>query len=154
MSKKCSFNRFLIASLLTIPLLMQVALAAKPIYSGGKDRAAIRGYDPVAYFLVNEAVRGNKEISLQYKGATWFFASEGNRALFEQSPEKYAPQYGGYCAYAIARNNTASSKPEFFIIHNDKLYLNYSKSVYKRWLQDKQGYINEADQNWPSVIDK
>jgi len=130
------------------------AFAAKPVYSDRRARAAIRGYDAVAYFTQNQPVQGNKEISFKHKGAKWLFSSQENLDKFKADPEKYMPQYGGYCAYAVANGSTASSKPEFFTIHNDKLYLNYSKSVYKKWLKDKDGYIKEANSEWPEIIQK
>lgn len=135
-------------------LLSTFAYAAKPIYSGGKDRAAIRGYDPVAYFVENKPVKGSKDFTLEYNGAKWLFSSQENLDLFKANPEKYSPQYGGYCAYAVAQGTTASIKPEFFTIEDNKLYLNYSKSVYKRWTKDKSDYIEGANENWPEVLDK
>lgn len=128
--------------------------AVDPIYEGGSPRAAIRGYDTVAYFSENRPVKGSKEHTTEYKGATWHFSSEKNLQTFLQAPEKYAPQYGGYCAYAVARNTTASIKPEFFTIHDGKLYLNYNKGVQKRWLKDKSGYIKKADRHWPELLEK
>jgi len=147
-------SSFIFISLMFVILLMNSAYEIKPIYSGGKERAAIRGYDPVAYFTENEAIEGNKDISFDYEGATWFFSSEVNRELFEENPIKYAPQYGGYCAYAVSRGSSASSKPEYFTVYEDKLYLNYSKSVYKKWLKDKDKYIDKADSNWPAILAK
>lgn len=130
------------------------AQAAKPIYSGGKERAAARGYDVVAYFTENKPLKGIAEFELQHAEVKWLFSSQENLELFKKDPEKYMPQYGGYCAYAVARGSTASSKPEYFTIHDDKLYLNYSKSVYKRWIKDKDKYISDASKNWPAVLDK
>ncbi len=141
-------------NVITVFLIINQAYAIKPIYSGGSDRAAIRGYDTVAYFTENKAVPGNKEISFEHLGTTWFFSTEANRAEFEQDPEKYMPQYGGYCAYAVARGSSASSKPEYFTLHEGKLYLNFSKSVYNKWLKDKEDYIEDADDKWPSVLSK
>ncbi|MBX2847773.1 MAG: YHS domain-containing protein [Acidiferrobacterales bacterium] len=143
-------------NILTIAISILIsgsAIAAKPIYSGGKERAAIRGYDPVAYFTENEPVKGSAEFVFEHKGAKWMFSSAQNLELFKSNPEKYSPQFGGYCAYAVSRNTTASIKPEYFTIHNDKLYLNYSKSVNKRWLKDKEKYIDQAESNWPNVLD-
>jgi len=135
-------------------LLLSVAEAAKPItYSGGRERAAIRGYDAVAYFTENKPVKGSKEFTFEYQGAKWLFASQANLDLFESTPEKYAPQFGGYCAYAVARGSTASIKPKFFTIYEDKLYLNYSESVYKKWIKDKDDYIKKANNEWPKVIE-
>ena len=127
--------------------------AAKPIYSGGRDRAAIRGYDPVAYFTENAPTKGSADFTFQHKGAKWMFANNENLELFKANPEKYAPQFGGYCAYAVARDTTASIKPQYFTIVDDKLYLNYSKSVYKRWSADRDKLIEQADANWPKVLE-
>lgn len=133
-------------------LVMDSAFAVKPIYSGGRDRAAIRGYDPVAYFTENKPVKGSKDFSLTHNGAKWFFSSQENLETFKANTDKYTPQYGGYCAYAVSSGSTASIKPEYFTIHDDKLYLNYSKSVYKKWSKDKDDYIQEADANWPKIL--
>jgi len=134
-------------------LFSVIAQAAKPIYSGGKERAAIRGYDPVAYFVERRPVKGLAEFSFEYEGAKWMFSSQQNLDSFKNNPKKYTPQYGGYCAYAVARGTTASIKPEFFTIQDDKLYLNYSKSVYKRWTKGKDDYIQSANKNWPKVLE-
>ena len=149
-----STSPLLIAAMMILLIVSEAALAIKPIYSGGRDRAAIKGYDPVAYFTENKPVKGSKEISLEYKGAKWLFSSEENRNLFVANPEKYEPQFGGYCAYAVSQNTTASIKPNYFTIHEGKLYLNFSKSVNKRWLKDRDGYIEEAEKNWPVLRDK
>jgi len=148
-----TFVRFLLVSaLLATTLFTSIAQAAKPIYSGGRERAAIRGYDPVAYFTDNEPIKGSKEFTVENEGATWMFSSAKNRDLFKANPDKYKPQFGGYCAYAVSRNTTASIKPEYFTIHDDKLYLNYSKPVYKRWMKDKEGFIKKAEANWPNLL--
>ena len=130
------------------------SFAVKPVYTGGAKKAAIRGYDTVAYFTEEKAVKGNEEITYEHLGATWFFSSEDNKQLFIENPEKYMPQYGGYCAYAVSRKKSASSKPDYFTIHDGKLYLNYSSSVYKRWIKDPDGYISSADENWSYVLAK
>ena len=147
-------KRFAITLMLVSILASAIANAAKPVYSGGRDRAAIRGYDPVAYFTQGQPVMGSKEFILTHKGAKWMFSSQANLETFKGDPDKYMPQYGGYCAYAVSNGSTASSKPEFFTVHEGKLYLNYSKSVYKKWLKDKSGYIDSADKEWPEIIKK
>jgi YHS domain-containing protein len=129
------------------------AIAVDPIYTGGSAKAAIKGYDTVAYFTLGEAVKGKKELSHEYLGASWWFSSEEHRQLFIASPEKYAPQYGGYCAYAVSRNTTASIKPKVFNIHEGKLYLNYNKGVQKRWLKNKNERIEDADDYWPQLLE-
>ena len=133
-------------------LVSQYSFAIDPVYTGGTANAAIKGYDPVAYFTQNKAVKGSKQHSAKYQGATWHFSSVENRRLFTANPEKYAPQYGGYCAYAVSRNTTASIRPNLFTIVNDKLYLNYSKVVQRRWQKDKPKYIKQADKHWPGLV--
>ena len=85
-------------------------------------------------------------------GATWRFSTEANRDAFAANPEKYAPQYGGYCAYAVSEGYTASTTPEAWKIVDGKLYLNYSKDVQKIWEQDIPGRIANGDKNWPKVL--
>ncbi|MFT5709222.1 MAG: hypothetical protein ACI9ES_003530 [Oceanospirillaceae bacterium] len=112
------------------------------------ENGLLEGYDPVAYFLENQAVLGDKQFSLLSKEGTWYFSSADNKQLFSQNPDKYKPQYGGYCAYAMTFGLVVSSDPHAFSIINDKLYLNYSLSVREKWLKKKEQYIVEADDNW------
>lgn len=152
---KNSLSAFISTIMLIVSITIVSAVhAAKPVYSGGRDRAAIRGYDPVSYFTQGKPVKGLKEFALEHNGAKWLFSSEGNLTLFKNNPDKYSPQYGGYCAYAVSKGSTASIKPEFFTIHDNKLYLNYSKSVFKKWNKDKDDYIEDANQEWPGLVDK
>ena len=116
-----------------------------------EDGVAIRGYDPVAYFDQGEPVEGSAEHSLEWQGVTWHFASADHRSTFEQNPQKYAPAYGGYCAYAVAKDQLASVDPTAWKIVDGKLYLNYSKSVQDKWEQDIPGYIETAEMNWPDL---
>ena len=143
-------KRFLggLALLLIVPL----AMAGKPPVFSTSD-GAIRGYDPVAYFTAGEPTRGSDEFTAEWQGATYRFASAENQAKFKADPEAYAPQYGGYCAYAVSYGSTASTDPEAWKIVDGKLYLNYSKSVQKRWEKDVPGFISKADANWPRVLD-
>lgn len=140
---------FMAAALLF--LASSAANALEPVFSA--DGAAIRGYDPVAYFTQEEPVEGSPEFTFDYLGATWRFASAENRDLFAADPKKYAPQYGGYCAWAVANNYTASIDPHAWSIKDDKLYLNFSKFVRARWALDKSGNIVKADKNWPGLRD-
>ena len=130
------------------------AYAVDPTYTALFSNKAIKGYDTVAYFTENKPVEGSEEFSVDYKGAQWLFSNAENLELFKADPEKYAPQYGGYCAYAVAKGSTASIKPELFTIHNGKLYLNYSDSINDKWRSDIDGYIEAADNNWPDIVDK
>lgn len=126
--------------------------ALDPTYTALFSDKAIRGYDTVAYFTEGKPVEGKSEFTTQYKEATWQFSSQKNLDLFLSNPDKYAPQYGGYCAYAVSQGQTASIKPELFTIHDGKLYLNYSQSINQRWLKNKEAFIVDADQNWPKLL--
>lgn len=116
------------------------------------DDGAIRGYDPVAYFTESRPVKGNPQITHHHNGGTYSFASEQNRALFEADPARYAPQYGGYCAYAMSKGFVVSIDPKAWHIHNDKLYLNYSLGVRKTFLKKRDEYIAKADVNWAEKL--
>ena len=136
---------------LVLGIFVPLAFAGNPPTFATGD-GAIRGYDPVAYFTLGEATEGKAEFSSQWQGATWRFASADNLARFESDPERYAPQYGGYCAYAVSQGYTASIDPDAWSIVDGKLYLNYSSGVKRRWEKDVPGHIGAADKNWPEVL--
>ncbi|MEM8935077.1 MAG: YHS domain-containing (seleno)protein [Pseudomonadota bacterium] len=141
----------------TIALLFvsaTTALAGKPeVFTPRFSSLAVSGYDAVAYFEQGEAVKGSNAFSYDYNGATWRFSSAENLDAFQSDPEAYAPQYGGYCAWAVSQNYTASADPKSWAIHNGKLYLNYNDDVQADWMEDPDGFIALADANWPSVLD-
>jgi YHS domain-containing protein len=116
-----------------------------------RNGLAIDGYDPVAYATEKKPVKGSPEFRADYHGATFQFASAAHRDTFAANPEKYAPQYGGYCAYGMAKGYKAAIDPAAFTVVGDKLYLNYSETVRSQWLSDVPGYIRRADANWPDV---
>jgi len=120
-----------------------------PIFS--TQAGAIRGYDPVAYFKLNKPVKGKANLSYEWQGATWHFSNQANLDAFKADPEKYAPQYGGYCAYGVAQGYTPETDPYAYKVVDGKLYLNLSKVVLKRWQEDIPGYIKDANQNWPEL---
>ena len=122
------------------------------IYTGYFSSLAVGGYDPVAYFKVGKPVEGKAQFTTEYKGATWRFSSEENLNAFKADPAAYAPQYGGYCAWAVSQGYTASGDPNVWAIVNNKLYLNYDKSVQAKWEKDIPGFIAKADKNWPGVL--
>ncbi|WP_193171224.1 YHS domain-containing (seleno)protein [Nisaea nitritireducens] len=124
-----------------------------PVYTGFLSNLAVNGYDPVAYFLEGRPVEGKADYTLDYMGAEWRFASAENREAFRQDPERYAPQYGGYCAWAVAQGSTAKGDPMNWRIVNGKLYLNYNADIQTRWERDISGNIQSADQNWPRIIE-
>ena len=117
-----------------------------------REQLAIGGYDPVAYFTEQKPVKGSPEFQSVYRGSTFQFASAAHREAFAAEPEKYVPQYGGYCAYGMAKGYKAKIDPEAFSLIHGRLYLNYSDAVRTRWLSDVPGYIRQADANWPTVM--
>ncbi|GAB5439579.1 hypothetical protein TRM7615_00908 [Falsiruegeria mediterranea M17] len=116
------------------------------------DGAAIDGYDTVSYFMGDAPMRGNPEIAVMWKGAVWYFSSHENREAFEANPHAYAPQFGGYCAYAVSRGYTVGTDPMVWQIVDDKLYLVHSSSIEKMWERDVQGNIAMAEDHWPQVL--
>ena len=134
-------------------LLSSVSEAAEPEIFTGRSNLALKGYDTVAYFEQGEAVKGNKDLSSEHKGATWTFSSTSNKALFDANPEGYMPQYGGYCAWAMAQGNVVKSNPKVWYIEDGLLYLNVSKGIQKKWLANMAEFIEQADANWPGALE-
>lgn len=112
---------------------------------------AIRGYDPVAYFLDGRPVRGQAAFVHAWGGTTWRFASAANRDRFAADPSAFAPQYGGFCAFAVSEGYDAPIDPNAWKIVDGKLYLNYDRGVQRRWEADIPGRIAKADANWPAL---
>lgn len=140
--------RFL-SFLFAASLLVAARADAAEVFS--TDAGAIRGYDVVAYFSEGRAVRGSPDIHHEWRGARWHFDSEAHREAFAADPERYAPQYGGFCAYGTANGYQVSTSPEAFAIEDGKLYLNYNAAVQRTWNQDRTGHIRAADANWPKL---
>jgi hypothetical protein len=122
---------------------------AEPVNATGG--VAIGGYDAVAYFTDSLPVRGLRRHRQLWNGATWLFASEQHRAAFAGDPERYAPRYGGFCAYGVARDAKVTIDPTAWSIVDGRLYLNYDNAVRSEWLKDPTGYIEAADGNWPHL---
>lgn len=112
---------------------------------------AVNGYDVVAYFKENKPVKGDKKFEYRWKDASWYFASEANLNEFKMAPEKYAPQYGGYCAFGTANGKKAKTEPETWAIVDGKLYLNFDDDVKEKWMKDQHNFIQAADRNWSEV---
>ena len=153
-----SFLRhFLMLALLAISF---GASAAKPVntlknsFFATETDTAINGYDSVAYFTQNAPVKGLDANTFEYKGAKWKFASQSNFELFKNNPEKYAPQYGGYCAYGVANDNLVKVDPNQFTVLEGKLYLNFDAAIQKDWLKDKTGFIRKADAKFLQLLAK
>lgn len=143
---------------LLLLLVSGSVLAGDAIYTGYFSNKALDGYDTVAYFTEGKPVKGNSAYITEYKGADWYFSSKQNRDLFVSHPEKYAPQYGGFCAWAVAaKNDRAPGDPLQWTIvkgsdNTPKLYLNYDKTIKQRWEQDIAGFIVKGDKNWPILL--
>ncbi|MFT7177557.1 MAG: YHS domain-containing protein [Halioglobus sp.] len=113
---------------------------------------AIEGFDTVAYHLADTAVQGQSDYATQWNGATWWFSSQTNRQLFIAEPEKYAPAYGGWCAYGVAEGYAAETDPvNGWTIHEGRLYLNWDAEVSADWRTDKAGYLKKSEPNWSTV---
>ncbi len=138
----------------TAALAAPPANTIKPGLFGGRSDTAIQGYDPVAYFMDGKPVKGQDKLAFEYLGAKWKFASQAHLDLFKADPEKYAPQYGGYCAYGVAQDALVSIEPDKFKIINGKLYLNYDQEVQAKWLKDEAGYIKQADAKFQALLKK
>ena len=127
------------------------AFAASPMVFS-RDGLAIGGTDPVAYFRDAAPVQGRADFALMWHGATWAFASAENMESFEMNPEAFAPQFGGYCAYALAQGALAPTVPEAWTIYQDRLYLNYSLPVRAEWAVDIPRMLTLATPHWPTIL--
>ncbi|MBD1575759.1 YHS domain-containing protein [Vibrio sp. S11_S32] len=132
----------------------QVMAASDAIYTTHFSDKALKGYDTVAYFTQGKAVQGSKQFKTTYQGAVWWFSSKKNLTAFKTQPEKYAPQYGGYCAWALgADNSLAPGSPLQWTIYNKKLYINYDKNIQDKFLVNMEDLIESADQRWPKILE-
>jgi YHS domain-containing protein len=118
------------------------------------DGIALKGYDAVAFFTQAKAVKGSADYSFEWNGAKWLFSSKADLESFKGSPEKYAPQYGGYCAYGTAEGHKAPTQADTWSIIDNKLYFNYNKKVKELWTKDRSALIDSANRNWVLLKDK
>jgi YHS domain-containing protein len=137
-----------------VTFLLALAFSVQAQNNVDSSGLALKGYDPVAYFSEGKPVPGKPEFTARHEGATYRFASAANRDAFAAAPGKYAPQYGGYCAFGMASGYKAPIEPDAWTIVDGKLYLNYNQSVRSRWSADIPGFIRKAEANWPSVRSK
>ena len=138
--------------LFLVVLFVSTSQAADPVYQNGG--VAVGGFDVVSYHRMQNPVEGSSDLTHEWQGVTWRFADETNLRLFQGDPEKFAPKYGGYCAYALARGALAPTDPEAWTIYHGKLYLNFSKAVREKWLADVANHVATADNNWPAILDE
>jgi YHS domain-containing protein len=135
------------------------AMAAEPPINTLKDSffssrtdTAINGYDTVAYITLNKPVKGLDNLAYEWMGAKWRFSTQAHLDLFKANPEKYAPQYGGYCAYGVSKGQLVKVQPEQFTVRDGKLYLNYDAEVQATWKKDIPGYIKLADDRFSALL--
>ena len=146
-------HRSILAVGIATGLLTAAASAGTLVDPVNKNRngLALKGYDPVAYFKHDKPVKGSAEITHDWMGATWRFASAENRDAFAADPAQYAPQFGGYCSWAVSQGYTADIDPEAWRIVEGQLHLNYNKKVQRKWEQDVSTRIQKANRNWPNL---
>ena len=156
MSKLSLSRRHVLSGLIAVPvgatLLTRPAFAANPpVYA--EDGIAWDGHDLVAFFTNGAPTPGVAEFSLDYEGATVLFSSAETRDMFADDPARYAPQFGGYCAYAASKGYIAPTVPEAWTVYEGKLYLNFSLRARELWSQDIPGNIAKGNANWPGILD-
>jgi YHS domain-containing protein len=140
---------FKILSILILTWLISCNSSTSEIYQ--VNNYAIDGYDVVAFHTHQKPIKGNKEFSFHWKDANWLFVNQTNLDKFIKEPERYAPQYGGYCAYGMSQGYKASTEADTWTILDHKLYFNYNQDVKKKWNLDQEGYIEKADDYWPNI---
>ena len=125
------------------------ALAAPDaVYTNWRDNVAADGYDVVTFFS-GKPQPGKLEFSTRYEGADWFFFSQANKDLFLTNPELFAPQYGGYCAWAVAKGKLAPGSPDYWHVEDGRLFFKYNARVERRWQKKRASFIRTADARWP-----
>lgn len=116
--------------------------------NASSDGLAVRGFDTVAYYTTNAAVQGDPKYAFVWRGATWYFSNEENMEKFKSEPEAYAPQFGGYCSYAVSHGYTADGDPEQWKVVDGKLYLNYNEKAKQAWEKEQDKFIKDGEKNW------
>jgi YHS domain-containing protein len=145
---KSLFSAFLLL------MALSTVASAKELQNLDHNGVAIQGYDPVAFFTDNRAVKGNAQFQSEYRGAKYYFASLEHKATFDKEPAKYEPQFGGYCAYGASQGHKAPIKIEAWQIVNGRLLMQYDLGVKDDFNKDQQNNLSKADQNWPGLVDK
>jgi YHS domain-containing protein len=141
-------------TLLALMLLLTPVFAGNLVNVAGASHIAISGYDPVAFFTDGKPVYGSPSITAMHHGATYLFASEDHKRLFTSDPDKYVPQYGGYCAYGVGVGGLFPVDINTWQVRNGKLYLNFNQDVLKKFNSDFDGYVAKAEKNWPGLVQK
>jgi YHS domain-containing protein len=151
----------LVAALAAAPLmaaLPNMALAFEKDSTSSvnvdKQSVAVKGYDVVAYFTAATPTKGDPAYKATHAGANYLFANQANLDAFKAAPDKYAPQYGGFCAMGVALNKKLDGDPTAWRVVDGKLYLNLNKDVQSKWSQDVSGNLSKANSVWPGIKDK
>jgi YHS domain-containing protein len=136
---------------LVVTISLGQSTSASQAHLNVKEGMALKGYDPVAYFTEGKPVTGNTNFTYQWQGAQWLFSTQKNLHAFAADPAKYAPQFGGFCAYGASRGYKADTDPQAFTVVGDKLYLNYNLKVKEEWLKDTARRIQLANAYWETL---
>jgi YHS domain-containing protein len=153
MKSSTVINKILLICSLAL-ILLTTGFNNRAIGKSMMDNVAIKGYDSVAYFKEGKALKGSESFTFQWHNMTWYFSTKDNRDLFAAAPNKYAPQYDGYCAWAMTEGRLAITDPEVWKIVEEKLYLNCSQAAYEKWSKDIPGNIKKADVIWKGKYEK
>jgi len=144
-----------ILAIVTLALSLFSVSAFADMRSGTENSAPVMGgYDPVSYFETDKPMRGNGHYSAVYNGGTYLFANKTHKKMFAANPKKYAPQFGGYCAYGVAKGKKFYSDPTTWAVINRKLYLNLDKNIQKKWNNGMKNHIAQARTNWKDIEHK
>ncbi len=144
--------KYLLMQVMALGLTLSVHAQKAAVFT--VEGKAIKGYDPVSFFTDGLAQKGLDSLHCEWNHAIWLFATAENRDSFKKAPEKYAPQYGGYCAYGAADGHKAPTETDTWSIVDGKLYFNYNKKVRQYWEKDRGNLIKKADANWPAIKDR
>ncbi len=157
MQQSANQKKFFLAALtmiLGVLAMPSQAFASDPIYTSLFSNKAVGGYDTVSYFQGDGTpVKGSQDFQTEWRGANWYFSSQENLNLFKADPLKYAPQYGGYCAWATAHDTLAKGDPEVYFVQDDKLYLNINENIGGQWEARKEELIPVSDKAYPELVD-
>lgn len=144
------FSAAVAIGLLSSPITAYAASDA--VYTNWRDNVAAEGYDVVTFFS-GKPQTGKPEFTTRYEGADWYFFSQANRDLFLTNPELFAPQYGGYCAWGVAKGKLAPGDAEHWHVEDGRLFFNYNARIKRRWDRKRESYIQDSDQRWPSILE-
>ena len=149
-------NKRHFAGVLSVLLGVATIASAKEkiLVNANASGVVLHGYDPVAYFTKNEAVKGSEQHKATYKGGSFYFTSEANKKLFKKDPAKYAPQYGGYCSMAVSMGQLEDADPKMFTIHNNKLLVQRNEKAHQMFMSNPDELHRKADQQWPELVEK